>query len=63
VVSFSPNAKEDLSNARLYDLVSNYLPMGYAFIYAAESIAYSPGRQIELMETFSKKELSDVLAL
>jgi hypothetical protein len=63
VVSFSPNAKEDLSNARLYDLVPNYLSRGYAVIYAAESIVYSPRRQLELMEAFSKKELFDVLAL
>jgi len=44
VIGFSPNSKEDLSNARLYGLVSKYLLNGFIVIYAAESLVSSPFR-------------------
>ena len=41
LVGVSSSIKEDLSNARLYELVHNYLSKGYAVIYAAEPIISS----------------------
>jgi hypothetical protein len=45
VIGVSPNSREDLSNARLHDLLDRYLSAGYAVIYAAEPIFSSPIRE------------------
>jgi hypothetical protein len=41
VIGVSPNSREDLSIARLHDLLGKYLSEGYAVIYAAEPITVS----------------------
>ncbi len=45
VIGLSPNSREDLSNARLHDLLDKYLSGGYAVIYAADPIGSSPVRE------------------
>jgi hypothetical protein len=57
VVGFSSSIKEDLSNARLYELVNNYLSKGYAVIYAAEPIVSSPavGEEEEVGDTIGEQ--------
>lgn len=43
LIGYSPDIKEDITAARLHDLVHSYLSRGYAVIYAAESdVTYSP---------------------
>ncbi len=45
VIGVSPNSREDLSNARLHDLLGKYLSGGYAVIYAADPVVSSPVRE------------------
>lgn len=62
VIGFSPDIKEDVSPARLYPLVHNYLSGGYAVIYAAEpNVSYPPreeaiGEQREQKKTYARLE-------